>query len=225
MFLAAFVKRGRNSQIKIEKAIKCWSPSRCVLGKETLTELLLQEGGDPYLHSQIKQFALAKFPRPPTTMLKQLLDGAPGSLLKESYGMLQFAAVHLSSTERDEVDYEGQYPQELDDLQEGSNGLRALMCSVRMAMRDAGVEPDKDVEKSLKTIDLSPIRDASQRNLRDILRLDGASAILNYIYRVFSALYDRSDSWPELLGWRSRNPLSDSRIFYTGRDQRMFWLL
>ncbi|XP_055333020.1 uncharacterized protein LOC129584736 [Paramacrobiotus metropolitanus] len=151
-------------------------------------------GGDPYLPNQIKQFKLDKFPRPPTfsdNVVSAIVGQSPSTLLVEVYRLLQIVAVHLSSTESDEIAFEGRYQDDLDDLQRGPSGLQALMCSVRLGMKHAGVDP-VDNSDVLKTIYTTPIRDYSQRNLRDILRLDGTSYILEYVKTVFNELYGQS---------------------------------
>ncbi|OQV24509.1 hypothetical protein BV898_01571 [Hypsibius exemplaris] len=151
-----------------------------------------EEGGDPYLHSQDYQFDLTSFPKTPDSYQDRLALTTVESALRETYRLLQLAAVYISSTEMDEANFEGPFIDDLDDIQRGPNGLQVLMCSVRMAMAQTGVNPNYAVEQELKKVDITPIRDSSRRNLRDILRLHGTAKILNYIFETFGHLHQRA---------------------------------
>ena len=137
-------------------------------------------------------FELARFPQPPERYEEKLAGMTAVDALIMAYKLLQFSAVHISSTEMDEAAFEGPFIDELDDIQRGPNGLQVLMCSIRMAMAQAGAAPDKTVEQDLTTVDVSSIRDSSRRNLRDILRLNGTGKILNFVFDVFGHLHQRS---------------------------------
>lgn len=116
----------------------------------------------------------------------------PEAGLKLTYRLLQYIAVHLASTDADENLYYGMDLEALDEIQRGPAGLQVLMCSVRMAMNQGGIEPDPAVAQELKSIDISSIQDSSRRNLRDILRLDGSAKILNFVFQLFGSFHQRS---------------------------------
>ena len=113
------------------------------------------------LRNQISLFELANFPKPPALhSLNRDLTSDVGGLLADTYKMLQFAAVHLHSTGRDENAYEGDFVDEMDEVQRGPNGLQRLMCALNMAMNHTGTSVDRE----LTAIDVTPIGDSSRRS-------------------------------------------------------------
>lgn len=146
------------------------------------------------LRNQMNLFELANFPKPPA--LQTLLNGISPNLevvLAETFKLLQFAAVHLQSTAHDENIFEGRWVEDVDEIHRGTNGLQVLMCSVKMAMNQAGIPVDRTVDHALKSVDVTPIGDSSRRNLRDILRLTGTQKILIFVHNMFSKLRERRE--------------------------------